>query len=150
MELEGQADLMRQLERIISEIGSGNVEIGFFGGTYEHEEGEKPVEVVHVAIWNEFGIPSKNQPPRPFFRRMIAENQSSWLNLAAFAVQSNPGNGTAALGFIGEQIRGQLQESIKTFTEPALDESTIRAKGHSKPLEDTHTMLNSVTYRVNE
>ena len=151
MELEGQADLMRELERMISEIGNGNVEIGFFGGNYEHEDGSEDdgESVVAVAFWNEFGIPSNNQPPRPYFRNMIAENQDSWLQLVATSLHMANNNGEAALGFVGNEIRGQLLDSIKEFTEPANAQSTIDKKGHSKPLEDSHTMINSVTYRVN-
>lgn len=146
MELEGQADLMRQLERIISDMGSGYVEIGFFGGNYPDGGPSVPT----VAFWNEFGIPSNSQPPRPFFRNMIAQNQDSWINLAASAAQISGGNGNQALHLMGEEIRAQLQESIRTFTDPDIKETTKRAKGFDTPLQDTKIMVNSVTYRVNE
>lgn len=145
-ELEGQADLMRELERLIMEIGTGNVEIGFFGGTYPDGGPSIPA----VAFWNEFGIPSNNQPPRPFFRDMINQNQSTWLQLAATAVQLSNRQGHEALAMIGEEIRAQLQESIREFTTPDISPVTKAAKGFDTPLQDTKIMVNSVTYRVNE
>ena len=81
---------------------------------------------------------------------MIEQNQDSWLNLAATAAQLSRGNGTMALQLMGEEIRGQLQESIRTFTDPDIKESTKRAKGFDTPLQDTKVMVNSVTYKVNE
>ena len=34
--------------------------------------------VALVAAFNEYGSPSRGQPPRPFFRNMIARNEASW------------------------------------------------------------------------
>lgn len=144
MELEGQSNLMRELERIIAEIGNGNVEIGFFGGTYPDGE-----SIPAVAFWNEFGVPSNNQPPRPFFRDMINANQDTWLQLAAQSAQATENDGAQALALMGEEIRAQLQESIREFTTPDISPVTKAAKGFDTPLQDTKVMVNSVTYRVN-
>ena len=145
-ELEGQSDLMRQLAQMVEEIGAGSVEIGFFDGEYP---GGK-VTVPQVAIWNEFGVPSNNQPPRPFFRNMISEKQSSWPGLFRFALQSHGMDGNRALGFVGKEIRAQVQESIREFTNPDIKQVTKDKKGFVTPLQDTKIMVNSVTYKVNE
>lgn len=70
MELEGQAELMRELERIISEIGSGNVEIGF-GGDYP--DGGPSVPAVASLEMNSESPAITSRPAH--FRNMIAQNQ---------------------------------------------------------------------------
>jgi len=83
-------------------------------------------------------------PPRPFFRTMIAKNSPSWgPALGALLVASNF-DSAKALSQIGDEMAGQLQDSIRDFTDPPNAPSTIRKKGFNKPLIDTGTMLRSV------
>ena len=134
------------LNDLASKMGNGSVSVGFMeGATYPDGE-----SVPEVAFKNEFGVPSKGQPPRPFFRRMIAKESPNWAPRIARLSQQNGFDGQKVLGIMGEDIKGGLQESINTLTEPALSPVTIARKGFSKPLIDTSHMLNSITYEVEE
>ena len=106
------------------------------------------------------GAHSINIPPRPFFRRMIAEKKKEW----------GPGTGEALVKFdydiartldaVGDAIAGQLRQSIVDLTDPPLAKSTIARKsrgtvkkiagvlGPAKPLVETGDMLNSISHQV--
>jgi hypothetical protein len=131
--------------RILSDAASNlanakQVSVGFLEGSYPDGEG-----IAQVAFWNEFG--TVNQVPRPFFRRMIAKESRHWgADLAASLKKDY--DAKKALGLMGEQIKGELVQSINDFTDPPLKPSTIKRKGFAKPLIDTALMVRSVDSEV--
>lgn len=142
--LSGGEGVMKALEKIAKDMGGGSVSVGFMeGATYEDG-----TPVAAVAYFNEYGGP--NRPPRPFFRGMISDESPSWPSKMASLAKATNYDGPRVLGMMGEDIKGALQQSINEFTDPALAESTIEAKGFEKPLIDTGHMLNSITYVVEE
>lgn len=144
--LSGSDAVMKALEDIAKKMGGGAVSVGFMeNATYPDGE-----SVAGVAFRNEFGVQTKNQPPRPFFRRMISQESASWVGKMGRLAKSTNYNGKQVLGLMGEDIKGALQQSINDFESPGLAASTIEAKGFSKPLIDTSHMINSITYDVTE
>lgn len=144
--LSGSDGVMKALEDIARKMGGGEVSVGFMeGATYP--EG---TPVAAVAFWNEYGVPSRNQPPRPFFRQMIAAESPTWAPKMAKLAKATDYDGPKVLALMGEDIKGALQQSINDFTTPALKESTVEAKGFAKPLIDTSHMLNSIAIEVKE
>jgi hypothetical protein len=124
--------------------GERTLKVGFLqGGKYPDG-----TSVPSVAAWNEFGVPSNNQPPRPFFRIMIAEQSPKWGKMAAVLLQRNGGDIDATLDLMGQEIQGRIKESINALLTPKLADITIARKGHDKPLIDTALMVNSVNYEV--
>jgi hypothetical protein len=87
-------------------------------------------------------------PPRPFFRRMIAQNQAGWQPQVATLLKQNDYDVDKSLNQMGMVIADQLRQSIVDFRDPPLAPSTVKAKGSDKPLVDTGHMLNSVDYEV--
>jgi hypothetical protein len=139
--LRGTDTVMKALEAIGKKMGSGTMRVGFLeGATYPNG-----TPVAEVAFYNEFG--TINMPPRPFFRNMISEESPNWPKKMAGALAAGY-DGPEALGLMGEDIKGALQQSITTLASPALAPSTVHAKGFDKPLIDTGHMLNSVSYEV--
>jgi hypothetical protein len=106
----------------------------------------KPVAM--IAAINEYGAPSRGQPPRPFFRNMIAAKSREWPKAIAGLLKSNQYDAELTLKQTGAAIAGQLRQSIRDLVEPPLAPSTIRRKGFDKPLIDTGHMLSSVDYEV--
>jgi hypothetical protein len=138
------AKVQAKLDEISKKMGGGSVSIGFMeGATYPDG-----TPVAEVAFFNEFGVPNKNQPPRPFFRNMIEDHQDEWPAQMAAQAKGTNYDGPKVLGLMGELIKGELQQSINDLTEPALAASTIARKGFDKPLIDTSHLLNSITYKV--
>ena len=144
--LSGADGVMKALEDIARKMGGGEVSVGFMAGA-TYPEG---TPVAAVAFWNEYGVPSHNQPPRPFFRQMIAKESPTWAPKMAKLAKATEYDGPKVLALMGEDIKGALQQSINDFTTPALKESTVEAKGFAKPLIDTSHMLNSIAYEVKE
>lgn len=142
--LSGADKLMKHLEAIAASMGGGAVKVGFLeGATYPDG-----TPVPAVAYWNEFGVPSHGQPPRPFFRQMIAAESPTWAYKMAKLAKATNYDGPRVLALMGEDITGALKESINNLTAPPLAASTVAAKGFAKPLIDTSHMLNSTGYEV--
>jgi hypothetical protein len=143
--IKGGLALERRLGELAAKIGEGpTLSVGFLeGATYPDG-----TSVAMVAAVNEFGAPANNQPPRPFFRTMIAEKSPTWGTSLAATLKATNYDPKAALGLMGEGIKGQLQQSILDLTSPPLSPKTIARKGFDKPLIDSSVMINSVNYVV--
>lgn len=142
MQLKGADSLMKKLQEIAESMNAGTVSVGFMeNATYPDGTG-----VAQVAFWNEFGTIAS--PPRPFFREMIAEASPEWPEKMAKLAKATKFDGEKVLSLMGEDIKGSLQQSINTFTDPELADSTVARKGFAKPLIDTSHMLNSIDYEV--
>lgn len=139
----------KRLANALAVLASGlqtaaTVEVGFMeGGTYPDG-----TSIPLVAAVNEYGKPAKGQPPRPYFRNMIAAKSGEWPDALGDLLKKHKFNAKAALAELGVGIAGQLQQSIVDLVSPPLKQSTIDAKGFDKPLIDTSVMINSVTSRV--
>ncbi|WP_313471211.1 hypothetical protein [Atlantibacter hermannii] len=140
--------LERKLAEMAERLGEGKVlRVGFLeNATYR--DGQQQVAMVAAA--NEFGNPANNQPPRPFFRNMIADNKDTWPDEIGRIAQATGFDGEQTLGLMGTIIRGQLQQSIRELMEPPLSPVTIEKKGFDKPLIGTSNMLNSVDYDIRD
>lgn len=132
------ADLAEKVEK------ASLVRVGFLeGATYEDG-----TSVPLVASANEYGDPARNQPPRPYFRNMIAAKSPEWGKDLGKIMKMTQMDSEHALQLMGQRIKDQLQESIRSLESPPLAPSTIAKKGFSKPLIETGHMLNSVDYEV--
>lgn len=120
------------------------VRVGFL----ENATYPSSLSVPMIAAINEFGAPSRGQPPRPFFRRMIAAKSSEWPEAIGNLLVANNYDVELTMAQVGEAISGQLRQSIVDLVDPPLAPSTIKRKGHAKPLIDTGHMLQSVSYEV--
>jgi hypothetical protein len=147
IELSGGSEMEKKLKEMMDRLGEGTLlRVGFLeNATYPSGE-----YVATIAASNEFGDPGNNQPPRPFFRNMIAANSSAWPLEVGKVVKAVDFDGKKTLQLMGERIKDQLQGSIRELVEPPLSPYTIKKKGFDKPLIDTGHMLNSVDYDVRE
>ena len=130
------ADIARAVRR------GGTLKVGFLSGA-TYPDG-KPVAMI-AAIQN-FGAPSRNIPPRPFFSNMITRRSGEWPAVIVEQLRATNLNVPVAMKRIGLLVKGQLQQSIRDTNQPPLAASTIRRKGFDKPLIDTGHMLNSVAF----
>jgi hypothetical protein len=84
--------------------------------------------VALIAALNEYGVPSRNQPPRPFLRNMIAKYEKDWPKAIAGLLKSTDYNVDQTLMLTGEAIKGQLQQSIRDLTSPLSAQLLLRVK----------------------
>lgn len=144
VEFTGSAKLQRKLAEIAAKVRGGTLRVGFLeGATYPDG-----TPVAMVAAINEFGAPSRGQPPRPFMRIAVAAGEKHWGRDLGKVLKVTGYDADASLALMGERIKSEIQQSIVDFQSPALAESTAKAKGSDKPLIDTGHMLNSVDYDV--
>ena len=123
---------------------AASVEVGFL------EDSTYPdgTSTAMVAAIQEFGAPSRNIPPRPFFRGMISDKSPEWPEAVAGLLHENDYDAKRTLELSGAAIKGQLQEAITKFDGVPLSPKTVAAKGFSKQLVDTSHMLNSIDFKV--
>lgn len=128
-----------KMQEVLKQIGSdaaGGLTVGFLeGATYPDG-----TSVAQVAFWNEFGHGGNfPAPPRPFFRKMIAEESSGWSVKLSKALKHYDYDAGMALRAMGEDIKGALQQSISTIDGPALSPTTLilRKKFGNNPQDIT-------------
>ena len=112
---------------------------------------QEPHYVATVAAWNEFGTRAGGiggpTPERPFFRQALERAPP----IVREVVRQNwdpekPEVTTQIAGLVGEQIKSEIQDSIRRLRRPPNAAWTIERKGSSNPLINTEVMLDSVTW----
>lgn len=132
-------------------------------GWFEDSKYDDNTPVANVAFWQEYGT-KRGIPERPFMRPAAFHNEKKWVDLTKQEVKKCIESGkklTVAMERLGLVVQGDVQAEIIAVTEPALKESTIKARlrrktvkkvtaSLTKPLIDTGTMLASVQHKVEE
>lgn len=111
MSVRGGNKLAGVLNRISNKIGAGRktvVRAGFLADA-TYPDGKS---VAMVAAIQDGGAPSKGIPPRPFFRKAIAEHGPQWPVQLAKVLKYNNFDAQKSLGQMGELIVGQIEQSI--------------------------------------
>ncbi len=134
------------------------VKVGILGSSGMHQaekEGDAPVTVVDVAVFNEYGTTTKlgnvGTPERPFIRTTHDEKEQTINNYIDQGVdQIFAGNMKVVelLSKTGVMVQAFIKSKINAITDPRNAPSTIAEKGSSKPLIDTGQMRNSVNFEV--
>lgn len=141
---------MAALGAIADRAGAAHVRVGFL----EHAMSPEGIPEATIAFWNEFGKDGgedgAKQPPRPFFRRMIADVTPQVGGWTEKALEMTDMDTSKALALLGEKLQDALTESINKLRDPPLAQSTIDRKGFDKPLIHHADMLRSVGYEVVE
>ena len=119
-------------------------------GFYPNSKYDNGLPVAQVAFWNEYG--TSKIPERPFFRhanimaskKMISSFKTNKISKSKSIINQNQ------INTIGKMWAVTIQESIegKQITYVPNAPSTIKQKGHDKPLIDTELMLISPEYKV--
>lgn len=136
-----------KLDKALAALGrkvstKATLEVGFMEDA-EYPDGTK---VALVAALNNFG--TSKAPPRPFFSNMVADNRDSWPKKIAILLPKNDYDPVKTLNLLGEDMEGELRDSIDRTNAPPLAESTIARKGFAKPLVHSGLMKRSATHRV--
>lgn len=151
------------LEARIKAVKDANkkvVKVGIVG--YQHYDDGTPV--AYVAAIHEYGSPSTNIPPRPFFRPTVAAQKKTWAGISQ-QILKNGGTVEDMLDSVGSRAAGDIFETISNIDAPPLAISTKKArnrKAHKqtekygkkpnavsiKPLVDTKLLIDSIGYVV--
>lgn len=144
---KGLEDALRKIEAGVSK-GKG-VHVGFLeNATYP--DGTK---VAMVAAINNYGAPEASIPARPFFSDMVREKSPAWGAALANLLTGGGYDAQAAMGLMGEGIKGQLQQSIIDTDAPALSQITLmlrKMKSEDQGLVVTGKTVGEAARRVAE
>lgn len=145
--LQGGDKLKGILEGIAAAATNAKeVRVGFLEGS-TYPDG---TPVAMVAAINNWGAPSRGQPPRPFFSQMVADKSPEWGPATGALLIANNYDAAKTLAQVGEAVAGQLRQSIVDFSSVPLAPSTIARKGFDKQLVERGIMLNSVDFEVKQ
>lgn len=115
------------------------------GGKFVRRAKANFVQTVSVPAHD---IPAATIPPRPFFRRMISLGKPHWGEDLGKIMEAVNYDGKLALTKLGEDMAGELVQSIKDQVYAPLAKSTMAKKGFSTTLTDSSAMRNSVGSQV--
>lgn len=101
--------------------------------------------VAMVAFWNEYG--TKTSPVRAFFRTTVSDQKKNWV-LSVQNLMKIHDDPKKVMGLIGEHMRGQIVQSINTWTDPPNAPYTVAMKGFNAPLRDTGQLMRSISFEV--
>ncbi|MHB8272529.1 hypothetical protein [Bradyrhizobium sp.] len=146
MNIQGGQKFAAALQAMAGAVTSAeSVKVGFLSSA-TYPDG---TPVALIAAINNWGAPSRGQPPRSFFGNLIAHHSHEWGPATGELLVANEYDAAKTLAQVGEAVSGQLRQEIVDLTEPPLAPSTIRRKGFSKPLIERGIMLNAVDFEVN-
>lgn len=105
----GGEKLAEALKKVRDQIRKGaEVRVGFL----ENATYPDGTSVATVAAINNFGAPEAGIPARPFFSEMVARNSPEWGDKFADVLVASDYDAEAALGFMGDDIAGQIRQAI--------------------------------------
>jgi hypothetical protein len=150
MSMKGGERLKARLEEIAKMAGKADaVNVGFL----ENSTYPDGTSVPMVAAIQEYGAPNASIPPRPYFRSMIAAHKGEWGPQLGKIIKAADYDSDVALGRMGENIKGQLQESIIATADPPLSPITIMLRGmrsHDQALVVTGKTVGEAAQRVKD
>lgn len=136
----------RNLIASLRSLEDKKLKVGVLPSAGRNSEG---VDLVDVAVWNEFG--TRHIPARPFMRIAADKNENKWNRYAERCVDAalkNRANINNAVCLLGEQIKSDVQRVIGSRDLAPNKASTIRRKGSSKPLIDHGDLRRSIGYKI--
>lgn len=141
-ELEG----LKKLDKELKYLQSHAVKVGVLGNGSDNG-----VSIQEYAIYNEYG--TSHIPKRPFFRLSVgtqkAQNEiKEYLNTQIENVVSGELTGQGAYENLGIFVVQKIKKTIMSGNFAPLDPKTIKRKGHSNPLIDTHSLYESIDYEI--
>ena len=89
-----------------------------------------------------------NIPARSFFRKTVRTHKGEWIKALPGLV--NQHGAVKGPELVGEAMKGDLVESIMTWTDPPNSKATISRKGKDAPLRDTMQMSRSIGVEVSD
>jgi hypothetical protein len=141
--IKGGSALEAKLKQTLEKISKASkVDVGFLeGATYPDG-----TSIAMVAAINEFG--GGNTPARPFFRTMVKTESGHWGSDLAKVLEATNYDAAQSLALMGEEIKGELTQSIRDWSDPPNAPSTIAKKGFDKPLISSGDMMRAVDSEV--
>ncbi len=137
----------RRIKKELKLLNNSYTLVGIQSNAGKEADGQN---IAAVGAYNEYGVPSKNIPARPFMRSTLNEQKSRLTGIKKsqyLKILSGIRSVERGLSLIGEFMTGEIKKKITTLKVPKNDPKTIRRKGSSNPLIDTGRMRASITHK---
>lgn len=149
--VSGGGRLANRLKQIRERFEKNNgVLIGVPAGKGNYKNGA-PLAV--IAAVQEFGSADGRIPERSFLRVPLRQNMPEFVKVWRVLIPkvvSGELTMFQAMSQMGERAAGVSKESIADGIAPANAAATVKRKGSSKPLIDDGTLIQSITYIVED
>ena len=109
------------------------------------------ISVQDYAIFNEYG--TSRMPARPFFRLSVgtanAQNEiKEYMKQQVEQIIQGGMSAQQAYENLGTFVVQKIKKTIASGNFAALNPQTVKKKGHSKPLMDTHSLYESINFEI--
>jgi hypothetical protein len=121
---------------------------GILPAQVEGLHGEGPETIGDVAGWMEFGTPTV--PERSFIRSFWDESDEYVREQLYLQLKNRPRifiNWKSVLSGVGTWVVTEMRKRMQDIP-PELAESTVRKKGHDRPLYDTGELEEAISFEV--
>lgn len=139
---------LEKLDKELKYLSSHAVKVGVLwsGGSLKSN-----TDVQEYAIFNEYG--TSKMPARPFFRLSVgtdkAQNEiKEYIKKQVEQVIQGEITGQQAYENLGTFVVQKIKKTIMSGNFAPNDPKTVKAKGQSTPLIDTHSLFHSIDYEI--
>lgn len=141
-----QLEGLEKLDKELKYLQTHAVKVGVLGNGSANG-----ISVQDYAIFNEYG--TSRIPARPFFRLSVgtanAQNEiKEYMKQQVEQIIQGGMSAQQAYENLGTFIVQKIKKTIASGNFAALNPQTVKKKGHSKPLMDTHSLYESINYEI--
>lgn len=141
-----QLEGLEKLDKELKYLQTHAVKVGVLGNGSANG-----ISVQDYAIFNEYG--TSRIPARPFFRLSVgtanAQNEiKEYMKQQVEQIIQGGMSAQQAYENLGTFVVQKIKKTIASGNFAALNPQTVKKKGHSKPLIDTHSLYESINYEI--
>ena len=141
-----QLEGLKKLDNELKYLQTHAVKVGVLGNGSANG-----ISVQDYAIFNEYG--TSRIPARPFFRLSVgtanAQNEiKEYMKQQVEQIIQGGISAQQAYENLGTFVVQKIKKTIASGNFAALNPQTVKKKGHSKPLMDTHSLFHSIDYEI--
>lgn len=141
-----QLEELEKLDKELKYLQTHAVKVGVLGNGSTNG-----ISVQDYAIFNEYG--TSRIPARPFFRLSVgtanAQNEiKEYMKQQVEQIIQGGMSAQQAYENLGTFIVQKIKKTIMSGSFAANKDATVKKKGQSTPLVDTHSLYNSISYEI--
>ena len=141
-----QLEGLEKLDKELKYLQTHAVKVGVLGNGSANG-----ISVQDYAIFNEYG--TSRMPARPFFRLSVgtanAQNEiKEYMKQQVEQIIQGGISAQQAYENLGTFVVQKIKKTIASGNFATLNPQTVKKKGHSKPLIDTHSLYESINFEI--
>ena len=141
-----QLEGLEKLDKELKYLQTHAVKVGVLGNGSANG-----ISVQDYAIFNEYG--TSRIPARPFFRLSVGtpnvQNEiKEYMKQQVEQIIQGGMSAQQAYENLGTFVVQKIKKTIASGNFAALNPQTVKKKGHSKPLMDTHSLYESINFEI--